>query len=69
MDSAPNRSAIAVGLAELVRGLVSEGATLELVAVDDVIRRVTSQYTRLEPLANVVCGPGEVFAAPGVAWS
>lgn len=69
VDSAINRAAIQAGLTALVRSLVAEGAVLELVDVDDTIRQVTSQYTRLAPLANVPAGPGEVFDVPTVAWS
>ena len=69
VDSGTNRAAITANLLALVRSLVADGAELEMVAVDDAIRRVTSRYTRLAPVANLVCEPGEVFAEPSLVWS
>ncbi|WP_300436050.1 baseplate J/gp47 family protein [Zoogloea sp.] len=68
VDSGTNRAAIFANLADLVHSLVTDEAELEMVAVDDVIRRVTSRYTRLAPVANLVCGPGEAFAEPTLVW-
>ncbi len=68
VDSAINRQAIAAALAALVRSLVAEEAVLELVDIDDTVRQVTSQYSRLAPLADVQAAPGEVFDAPAISW-
>lgn len=69
VDTAPNRAAVEAAFTALVNSEQTDEAVLQLAEMDAAIALVTTQYTRLAPLADVVCGPGQIFAPPTVAWA
>ncbi|WP_180131850.1 baseplate J/gp47 family protein [Rhodoferax sp. BLA1] len=69
VDTGPNRAAILAALVALVDAEQSEGAVLQVAEIDAAIAVVTTQYTRLAPMADLVCGAGQVFAPPTVVWA
>jgi uncharacterized phage protein gp47/JayE len=68
VDSAANRAAIEAALAALVLSKQSSGSELLLAELDAAGATVTTQYTRSAPLADLLCGAGELFALPVVTW-
>lgn len=68
VDTGPNRTSTEDALAALVNSEQSNEAVLQLAEIDAAIALVTTQYTRLAPLVDLVCGPGQIFAPPTVDW-
>lgn len=68
-DSAANRAAIEAALNALVLAEASETSLLAMAEIDAAIATVTSQYTRLLPLADLSIAPGEVFVLNPVVWA
>lgn len=68
VDSAAVRAAIYAALVSLVAAEASEVSVLTLGEIDDAVRTVVSQFTRVLPLADVAVAPGEILALPVVSW-
>ena len=68
-DTAGNRTAIEAAFRSAVLAETSETAVLLVAEVDAAIQAVTSQYSRLAPLADVAVAPGEVLVAGAITWS
>lgn len=68
-DTAGNRAAIFNAVNAAVLAEMSETSLLTVAEIDAAIATVTSQYTRLGPLANVSVGAGEVLVLNPIAWS
>lgn len=68
-DTAPNRSAIAGAVSAAVLAEESETSLLALAEIDAAIATVTSQYTRIEPTADVAVGAGEVLVLSPIVWA
>ncbi len=68
VDTAQNREAIAQALSATVLAEDSEGALLAMAEIDAAIATVTSQYTRLAPLADVTALAGEVLVLNPIVW-
>ena len=68
VDTAANRAAIEQSLGALVLAEQTTGATLLLSEIDAAVATVTTQYTRVAPVAALTCATGEIFALPVVTW-
>lgn len=68
VDSADNRLAIFNSINALVLTESSETSLLALAEIDAAIAMVTSQYTRLGPMAEVAVAPGEVLVLDPIVW-
>lgn len=68
VDTAGNRAAIEAALNALVLAEQSAGAELLLSEIDAAVATVTTQYTRVAPVAPLTCGAGEMFSPPVIAW-
>lgn len=68
-DNANNRSAITAAINTAILSEVSEGAVFGMAELDAAIATVTTQYTRLSPVADITAAPGEVFVFGGVNWA
>lgn len=69
VDSAPTRAAITSAVAAVVLAEASETSVLAMAEIDAAVATVTTQYTRLAPLADVAVAAGEVLVFAGVVWS
>jgi uncharacterized phage protein gp47/JayE len=67
-DTAENRAAITAAINTTILAETSETAVLAMAEIDAAIATVTTQYTRIAPLADIAVAPGEVFVLAGVAW-
>jgi uncharacterized phage protein gp47/JayE len=67
-DTAATRTAIATALADLVNAEQSGGAVLTLAEIDVAVGSVTTQFTRLAPVADTTCLAGEILKLQ-VAWA
>lgn len=67
-DTAENRLAINAALNALVLAEASETSLLAMAEIDAAIATVTSQYTRLLPLADTAVAAGEVLVLNPVGW-
>ncbi|WAR43592.1 baseplate J/gp47 family protein [Methylomonas rapida] len=67
-DTVDNRNAIAAALSALVLAESSETSLLALAEIDAAIATVTTQYTRIAPVADIAIGAGEVFVLQPVVW-
>lgn len=67
-DTVGNRNAIASALSALVLAEASETSLLALAEIDAAIATVTTQYTRIAPVADIAIGAGEVFVLQPVVW-
>nr|WP_225587828.1 baseplate J/gp47 family protein [Methylomonas fluvii] len=68
-DTTGNRNAITAALNALVLSEVSETAFLALAEIDAAIATVTTQYTRIAPVADLAAAAGEVFVLQPVIWA
>lgn len=68
-DTAANRLAITNALAAAVLAESSENSRLFVAEIDSAIATVTSQYTRLAPLADIAVAAGEVLVLDPVVWA
>lgn len=68
-DTADNRAAITAAISAMVLAEVSETAVLAMAELDAAIATVTTQYTRIAPVADVAVLPGEVLVLSGVVYS
>lgn len=68
-DTAGNRAAITTALQAAVLAESTEDALLAMAEIDAAIATVTSQYTRLAPLADITVGVGEVMVLDPVAFA
>lgn len=67
-DTVGNRNAIASALSALVLAESSETSLLAMAEIDAAIATVTTQYTRIAPVADIAIGAGEVFVLQPVVW-
>lgn len=68
-DTDANRNAITAAVAAVVLSKTTEGAVLQPSEIDAAVATVTSQYTRLAPMANIVAGPGELLVMTPIGWA
>jgi len=68
-DTAPNRAAIAAAVSVTVLDEASETSLLAMAEIDAAIATVTSQYTRIEPTADIAAGAGEVLVLNPIVWA
>ncbi|QSB03466.1 baseplate J/gp47 family protein [Methylomonas sp. BW4-1] len=68
-DTVDNRNAITAALSALVLAESSETSLLAMAEIDAAIATVTTQYTRIAPLADIAIGAGEVFVLQPVVWA
>lgn len=68
-DTQANRDAITAALRSLVLAEQSEVSLLAAAEIDAAIATVTSQYTRILPLADTAVDPGEVFVLDAITFS
>lgn len=68
-DTAGNRAAITTSLQAAVLAESTEDALLAMAEIDAAIATVTSQYTRLAPLADITVGVGEVMVLDPVVFA
>jgi len=67
-DTAGNRSAITAALQAAVLAEASENSLLVMAEIDAAIATVTSQYTRIAPVADIAVAAGEVLVLDPVTW-
>lgn len=67
-DTTDNRTAITAALAALVLAESSASSLLAVAEIDAAIATVTTQYTRIAPVADIAVGAGEVFVLQPVVW-
>ncbi|KFX30697.1 baseplate J/gp47 family protein [Ralstonia solanacearum] len=68
-DTAANRTAVSSALMAAVLAEVSETSVLAMAEVDAAVATVTTQYTRLAPLADIAVAAGEVLVMNPVVWA
>ncbi len=68
-DTAENRAAIEAAISGVVMAEMSETSVLGMAELDAAIATVTTQYTRLAPLADIAVSAGEVLVLNPVTWS
>jgi uncharacterized phage protein gp47/JayE len=68
-DTAGNRAAISAALQAAVLAESTEDALLAMAEIDAAVATVTSQYTRLAPLADIAAGAGEVLVLDPVVFA
>lgn len=68
-DTAGNRAAISAALQAAVLAEATESALLAMAEIDAAVATVTSQYTRLAPLADIAVGAGEVLVLNPVVFA
>ncbi len=69
VDTAGNRAAIISALFSAVEAEMSDGAVLALAEIDAAIASITTQYTRLAPMADVAVSAGEILVWDGALFS
>lgn len=69
VDSAENRAAIQAAIITTIHAEVSETSVLGMAELDAAIATVTTQYTRIAPLADIAVTPGEVLVLNNLVWS
>lgn len=69
VDSSARRAAIEDALKSLVATEVSETAVLTLAEIDAAVGTVTTQFTRVAPVADIAVSAGEILAPPVVTWA
>lgn len=67
-DTAQNRTAISSAIALLVLAKTSETAVLLPAEIDAAIASVTTQYTRVSPVADTAVAAGEVLVLNPINW-
>lgn len=68
-DTAENRAAIAAAVADVVLAEMSETSILAMAELDAAIATITTQYTRLVPLADIAVSAGEVLVLNSMSWT
>ncbi|WP_050469168.1 baseplate J/gp47 family protein [Herbaspirillum chlorophenolicum] len=68
-DTAQNRAAITAAENAAVLAETSETAVLGLAEIDAAAATVTTQYTRLYPLADIAVAAGEVLVLSPIEWA
>lgn len=68
-DTAPNRAAITAALNTTILAEVRENSVLAMAEVDAAIATVTTQYTRIAPVADIAVGAGEVLVFDSIVWA
>lgn len=69
VDTAENRAAITQAINNAILAEQSETSVLGMAELDAAIATVTTQYTRLAPLADVAVAAGEVLVLQAVNYS
>lgn len=67
-DTAQNRADIITALNTTIFAETSETALLAMAEIDAAIATVTTQYTRIAPVADIAVAAGEVLVFSGVTW-
>lgn len=67
-DTAGNRTSIAAALLAAVLAESSEDSLLAKAEIDAAVATVTSQYTRIAPVADIAVAAGEVLVLNPVVW-
>lgn len=68
-DTAPNRTDITSAINTTILAETSETAVLAMAEVDASIATVTTQYTRIAPVADIAVAAGEVLVFAGITWA
>ncbi len=68
-DTAENRAAITNAINTAILAETSENTVLAMAEIDAAIATVTTQYTRIAPLADIAVADGEVLVLNEVAWA
>lgn len=68
-DTSGNRAAITSAIDAAILAETSESALLAMAEIDAAIATVTSQYTRIAPVADVAGAAGEVLVPAPIIWS
>lgn len=68
-DTAENRAAISSAVAATVLAEQSEGSMLAMAEIDAAVATVTSQYTRISPVADLSVVGGEVLVLSPIVWA
>lgn len=69
VDTSPNRAAITSAVAAAILAEESETSVLGMAEIDAAVATVTSQYTRVAPLADVAVAAGEVLVLGAMVFS
>ena len=67
-DTAQNRANIITALNTTIFAETSESALLAMAEIDAAIATVTTQYTRIAPVADISVAAGEVLVFNGITW-
>ena len=68
-DTAENRAAISSAVGATVMAEESETSLLAMAEIDAATATVTSQYTRLAPVADIAVAAGEVLVLNPIVWA
>jgi len=68
-DTAENRAAISSAVGATVLAEESETSLLAMAEIDAAVATVTSQYTRLAPVADIAVAAGEVLVLNPIVWA
>ncbi len=68
-DTTQNRADIEAAISALVLAEMSETSMIGMGELDAAIATVTTQYTRIAPVADITVAAGEVFTLSPVTWS
>ncbi|MES2181586.1 MAG: baseplate J/gp47 family protein, partial [Pseudomonadota bacterium] len=68
-DTAQNRIDITNAINTTILAETSETAVLAMAEVDASIATVTTQYTRIAPVADIAVAAGEVLVFDGITWA
>lgn len=68
-DTAQNRTDISNAINTTILAETSETSVLAMAEVDAAIATVTTQYTRIAPVADIAVGAGEVLVFDGITWA
>lgn len=68
-DTAENRAAISSAIGATVLAEESETSLLAMAEIDAATATVTSQYTRLAPVADIAVAAGEVLVLNPIVWA
>lgn len=68
-DTAQNRTDITNAINTTILAETSETSVLAMAEVDAAIATVTTQYTRIAPVADIAVAEGEVLVFDGITWA
>lgn len=68
IDTAANRAAIESAVRNAVLAEMGETSVLGMAEIDAAVAMVTTQYTRLAPLADLAVQSGEVLVFDSITW-